>query len=155
MCGDGLRSGYWREGLYSLFMRRNSCAAPLRQFALPLSLKLGGTSFNTQNPIPHKSQKTKGFLETSRAKEFQRGTAQAEERAKEGGKVPAEGSDTHLGARCREFESPHSDHVGASFVSLAPTFLQKSERTHAAAHPFQITTAALGCDLVSPLRGVF
>ena len=46
-------------------------------------------------------------------------------------------------------------HVGASFVSLAPTFLQKSERTHAAAHPFQITTAALGCDLVSPLRGVF
>jgi hypothetical protein len=32
-------------------------------------LKSGGTSFNTQNPIPHKSQKTKGFLETSRAKE--------------------------------------------------------------------------------------
>lgn len=31
------------------------------------------------------------------------------ERVKEGGKVPAEGSDTHLGARCREFESPHSD----------------------------------------------
>ena len=39
-------------------------------------------------------------------------------------------------------------HVGASFISLAPTFLQKSERTHAAAPPFQITTAALGCDLV-------
>lgn len=37
---------------------------------LPLPLKPGGTSFNTQNPIPHKSQKTKGFLETSRAKEF-------------------------------------------------------------------------------------
>ena len=34
----------------------------------------------------------------------------AVERVKEGGKVPAEGSDTHLGARCREFESPHSDH---------------------------------------------
>jgi len=33
-------------------------------------LKLGGTSFNTQNPIPHKSQKTKEFLETSRAEEF-------------------------------------------------------------------------------------
>ena len=77
------------------------------------------------------------------------------ESVKEGGRVLSEGSDTHLGARCREFESPHSDHVGASFVSLAPTFLQKSERTHAAAHPFQITTAALGCDLVSPLRGVF
>ena len=34
------------------------------------SLKPGGTSFNIQNPIPHKSQKTKDFLETSRAKEF-------------------------------------------------------------------------------------
>ena len=32
-------------------------------------LKPDGTSFNIQNPIPHKSQKTKGFLETSRAKE--------------------------------------------------------------------------------------
>ena len=32
-------------------------------------LKPGGISFNIQNPIPHKSQKTKGFLETSRAKE--------------------------------------------------------------------------------------
>ena len=74
-------------------------------------LKPGGTSFNTQNPIPHKSQKTKGFLETSRSKECQRGTAGAEERAKEGDRVPAEGSDTHLGARCREFESPHSDQL--------------------------------------------
>ena len=32
-------------------------------------LKSGGTSFNTQNPIPHKFQKTKGFLEASMAKE--------------------------------------------------------------------------------------
>ena len=31
---------------------------------------------------------------------------------------------------------------------LLRLFLQKSERTHAAAPPFQITTAALGCDLV-------
>ena len=37
---------------------------------LSFPLKLGGISFNTQNPIPHKSQKTKGFLEASRAKEF-------------------------------------------------------------------------------------
>ena len=36
--------------------------------------------------------------------------------------------------------------VGASFLSLAPTFLQKPERTHAAAPPFPITTAALGRD---------
>ena len=34
------------------------------------SLKLGGTSFNIQNPIPYKSQKTGSFLETHRAKEF-------------------------------------------------------------------------------------
>ncbi len=35
------------------------------------------------------------------------------------------------------FESPHRHQVGASFVSLAPTFFQKSERTHTAAPPFQ------------------
>ena len=33
-------------------------------------LKLGGTSFNTQNPIPHPSQKEKVLLETRRAEEF-------------------------------------------------------------------------------------
>ena len=49
------------------------------------------------------------MLETSRAKEYQRGIAGAEEIVKEGDRVPAEGSDTHLGAGCREFESPHSD----------------------------------------------
>jgi len=34
-------------------------------------------------------------------------------------------------------------------------FFKKSERIYFAAPPSQITTAALGCDLVSPLRGVF
>ena len=29
----------------------------------------------------------------------------------------------------QEFDSPRLHHVGASFISLAPTFLQKSERT--------------------------
>ena len=51
------------------------------------------------------------MLETSRAKECQRGIAGAAERAKEGDRVPSESSDTRLGARCREFESPHSDQV--------------------------------------------
>lgn len=51
------------------------------------------------------------MFETRRAKECQRGTAGAEERAKEGGRVPFESSDTRLGARCREFESPHSDQL--------------------------------------------
>lgn len=51
------------------------------------------------------------MLETRRAKECQRGTAGAEERAKEGGRVPAEGSDTRLGAGGPGFESPHSDQI--------------------------------------------
>ena len=53
------------------------------------------------------------MLETRRAKECQRGIAGAAERAKEGGRVPFESSDTRLGARCREFESPHSDQMDA------------------------------------------
>ena len=55
-------------------------------------------SFNIQNPIPYKSQKTGFFLETTRAKECQRGTAGAAERAKEGCEWLPEGSDTRLGA---------------------------------------------------------
>ncbi|BFK87263.1 hypothetical protein I4200191B4_15690 [Pseudoflavonifractor gallinarum] len=51
------------------------CSEVIRPVIAPL--KPDGTSFNTQNSIPHKSQKTKGFLETSRAKECQRGTAEA------------------------------------------------------------------------------
>ena len=38
--------------------------------------------------------------------------------------------------------------VVASFISLATTFLQKSECAHAATPPFKITTASLGCDFV-------
>ena len=39
-------------------------------------------------------------------------------------------------------------HVGASFISLAPTFFQKSERAHAAAPPFRKRSRSarlLGC----------
>ena len=66
-------------------------------------------SFNIQNSIPHKSQKTKVLLETNRAEEFQTGTTGVKESAKEGARVPSEGSDTYLGAGCRRFESCHSD----------------------------------------------
>ena len=48
--------------------------------------------------------------ETNRAKEFQKGTAGVPESAKEGATGLPEGSDIGLGARCREFESPISDH---------------------------------------------
>ena len=42
----------------------------------------------------------------------------------------------------RGFESFSRCHVVASFIALAPTFFQKSERAHAAAPPFQIEPAA-------------
>ena len=48
----------------------------------------------------------------------------------------------------QEFDSPRLHHVGASFISLAPTFLQKSERAHAVALSFPTEPAALGFDLV-------
>jgi len=69
----------------------------------PESIPVGST-FNIQNSIPHKSQKTKAVPEANRPKEFQRGTAGVPESAKEGARVLAEGSDIGLGPGCREFE---------------------------------------------------
>ena len=63
------------------------------------------------------------MLETRRAKECQRGIAGAAERAKEGGRVPFESSDTRLGARCREFESPHSDQNPSKSCDFGGFFL--------------------------------
>ena len=48
---------------------------------------------------------------------------------------------------CR-FDSCQVHHVGASFVSLAPIFMQKSERTHAAVSPLRKKSRSahlLGC----------
>ena len=56
-----------------------------------------GSTFNIQNSIPHKSQKTKAAPETNRAKEFQRGTAGVPESTKEGATGLPEGSDIGLG----------------------------------------------------------
>ena len=63
------------------------------------------------------------MLETRRAKECQRGIAGAAERAKEGGRVPFESSDTRLGAGCREFESLHSDHSRSEKPPIQAVFL--------------------------------
>ena len=82
-------------------------ASPLWRFSLSFLFTPDGTSFNIQNPIPHPSQKEKVLLETRRAKECQRGIAGAAERAKEGGRVPFESSDTRLGAGCWKSESLH------------------------------------------------
>ena len=35
----------------------------------------------------------------------------------------AEGSDTHLGARCREFESPHSDQKPPQNIGFEAVFI--------------------------------
>jgi len=78
-------------------------------------MKPGGSTFNIQNFIPHKSQKTKAVPETNRAKEFQRGTAGVPESTKEGARGLSEGSDIGLGPGCREFESRHSDQKKAVF----------------------------------------
>ena len=82
-------------------------ASPLWRFSLSFLFTPDGTSFNIQNPIPHPSQKEKVLLETRRAKECQRGIAGAAERAKEGGRVPFESSDTRLGPHSQTFE-PHT-----------------------------------------------
>ena len=72
---------------------------------------LVGSTFNIQNFIPHKSQKTKAVSETNRAKEFQRGTAGVPESVKEGATGLSEGLDIGLGAGGPEFESLHSDQI--------------------------------------------
>ena len=86
-------------------------------------VNLVGSTFNIQNSIPHKSQKTKAASETNRAKEFQRGTVGATESAKEGARVLAEGSDIGLGSRDRAFESPHSDQNPSEINDFRGIFL--------------------------------
>ncbi len=74
-------------------------------------VNLVGSTFNIQNSIPHKFQKTKAASEANRVKEFQKGTAGVPESAKEGARGLSEGSDIGLGAGGPGFESPHSDQI--------------------------------------------
>ena len=60
---------------------------------------LVGSTFNIQNSIPHKSQKTKVVSETNRVKEFQRGTAGALESNKKCTKVLFEDTDILFGIK--------------------------------------------------------
>ena len=58
---------------------------------------------------------------------------------------------TSLGARCREFESPHSDHVGAKSALLRRLFMPAAKKPSSArslAPPFQLRPAVLGSQLV-------
>ena len=65
---------------------------------------------------------------------------------------PAKGVDGEIRARVR---IPPSAPSRSKLCIACSDLFYKSERAHAAAPPFQIATAALGCDLVPPLRGVF
>ena len=95
-------------GLYSLFMRRISC--------VPLC---GGPALYRHSPrtellLIHRIQshthpkRRKFCLKHAGQKSIKE---ELPEQAKEDGRVPPEGSDTHLGAGGREFESHHSDHL--------------------------------------------
>lgn len=50
------------------------------------------------------------------------------------------------------FDSHYPHHVGASFASLAPIFLQKSERAQTDAPPFRKKLAATAWSLDALLR---
>jgi len=77
-----------------------------------------GSTFNIQNSIPHKSQKAKAVAEINRPKEFQRGTAEATESAKERAEGLAEGSDIGLGPGDRAFEPHYSDRNPSEIVDF-------------------------------------
>ena len=102
-------------GLFSCL--RGAISEPFSAIeASDVGANLVGSTFNIQNFIPHKSQKTKVAGEANRAKEFQRGTAGVPQSVKEGARGLAEGSDIGLGPGFREFESRHSDHKSRKSV---------------------------------------
>lgn len=68
-----------------------------------------GSTFNIQNSIPHKSQKTKAVPEANRAAKFQRVTAGSTESIKEAARCSAEHTDICLGPSGRGFKSLYSD----------------------------------------------
>ena len=96
-------------GAYFFVYAAQFLSCSLRQKHPLLEVIPVGSTFNIQNPIPHKSQKTKAVAEINRPKEFQRGTVGAAESAKECDSVLPEGSDIGLGPGDRAFESHYSD----------------------------------------------
>ena len=88
-------------GAYFFVYAAQFLSCSLRQKHPLLDVNPVGSTFNIQNSIPHKSQKTKAVSETNRAKEFQKGTAGATESAKESAEGLAEGSDIGLGVPWR------------------------------------------------------
>ena len=110
-------------GAYFLVYAAQFLSCSLRQ-KHPLSeVNLVGSTFNIQNSIPHKSQKTKAVAEINSPIEFQRGTAGVPESAKECDTVLPEGSDIGLGAGGPGFESLHSDHQKQAILLENSLFL--------------------------------
>ena len=110
-------------GAYFFVYAAQFLSCSLRQKHPLLDVNPVGSTFNIQNSIPNKSQKTKAVSETNRAKEFQKGTAGATESAKESAEGLAEGSDIGLGPRGREFEPRHSDQNPSEIVDFRGVFL--------------------------------
>ncbi len=110
-------------GAYFFVYAAQFLSCSLRQKHPLLDVNPVGSTFNIQNSIPNKSQKTKAVSETNRAKEFQKGTAGATEIAKESAEGLAEGSDIGLGSRDRTFESPHSDQNSSEIAVFRGVFL--------------------------------
>ena len=109
--------------LISLFMRRNFWAALCGKKHLLLEVNPVGSTFNIQNSIPHKSQKPKAVAEINSPIEFQRGTAEVPESAKEGARPLAESSDIGLGPGDRAFEPHYSDQNPSEIVDFRGIFL--------------------------------
>ena len=82
-----------------------------------------GSTFNIQNSIPHKSQKPKAVAEINSPIEFQRGTAEVPESAKEGARPLAESSDIGLGPGDRAFEPHYSDQNPSEINDFRGIFL--------------------------------
>ena len=116
-------------GAYFFVYAAQFLSCSLRQKHPLLDVNPVGSTFNIQNSIPHKSQKTKAVSETNRAKEFQKGTAGATESAKECDSVLPEGSDIGLGPSGRRFEPCHSDHKSTVIlIELRWTFSMPENR---------------------------
>ena len=110
-------------GAYFFVYAAQFLSCSLRQKHPLLDVNPVGSTFNIQNSIPNKSQKTKAVSETNRAKEFQKGTAGATEIAKESAEGLAEGSDIGLGPGDRAFEPHYSDQNPSEIVDFRGVFL--------------------------------
>lgn len=82
-------------------MRRCFCVSVLRRFRLPFSLRQGGTSFNYNTQFRINSKWGKVFW-SKQGKRVLKRNCLTEERDKESGRAPDEGSDIYWGSKITE-----------------------------------------------------